>query len=142
MFTSTPRSLACFSNSSATAAQEYDLIAVDPANADGLVPVLQKATDAGIPIVFFDNNADYEDIVSYVTWDSYETGQIIGKYLHDKIKDEKDGKANVAVLTMSSPVSIQKRIEGVKDALEDLDINYVSEQDYEGNREKASNIHP
>ena len=49
---------------------------------------------------------------------------------------EKDGKANVAVLTMSSPVSIQKRIEGVKDALEDLDINYVSEQDYEGNREK------
>ena len=71
-------------------AQEYDLIAVDPANADGLVPVLQKATDAGIPIVFFDNNADYEDIVSYVTWDSYETGQIIGKYLHDKIKDEKD----------------------------------------------------
>lgn len=74
-------------------AQEYDLIAVDPANADGLVPVLQKATDAGIPIVFFDNNADYEDIVSYVTWDSYETGQIIGKYLHDKIKDEKDGKS-------------------------------------------------
>lgn len=120
--------------------QEYDIIAVDPANADGLVPVLEKATEAGIPIVFFDNNADYEDIVSYVTWDSYETGQIIGNYLNDKIAEEKDGKANVAVLTMSSPVSIQKRIEGVKDALEGQDVTYVSEQDYEGNREKASNI--
>lgn len=121
-------------------AQEYDLIAVDPANADGIVPALEKATAAGIPIVFFDNNANYEDIVSYVTWDSYQTGQIIGNYLHDKIEQDTDGKANVAVLTMATPVTIQERIEGVKDALEDLDITYVSEQDYEGNREKASNI--
>lgn len=121
-------------------AQEYDLIAVDPANAEGLVPVLEKATAAGIPIVFFDNNAEYEEIVSYVTWDSYETGQIIGNYLSEKIKEEKDGKANIAVLTMASPVSIQKRIEGVKDALEGLDVTYVSEQEYEGNREKASNV--
>ena len=58
-------------NRSRTILHRNNLIAVDPANADGLVPVLQKATDAGIPIVFFDNNADYEDIVSYVTWDSY-----------------------------------------------------------------------
>lgn len=121
-------------------AQEYDMIAVDPANADGIVPALEKAADAGIPIVFFDNDANYEDIVSYVTWDSYETGQIIGNYLHDKIADEMDGKANIAVLTMATPVNIQTRIEGVKDALEDLDITYVSEQEYEGNREKASNI--
>lgn len=121
-------------------AQEYDLIAVDPANADGLVPALEKATEAGIPIVFFDNNANYEDIVSYVTWDSYETGQIIGRYLHDRIEAEMDGKANLATLTMATPVNIQTRIEGVKDALKDLDVTYVSEQEYEGNREKASNI--
>lgn len=120
--------------------QEYDIIAVDPANADGIVPALQKATDAGIPIVFFDNNANYEEIVSYVTWDSYETGQIIGSYLHDIISSEMDGKANIAVLTMATPVTIQKRINGVKDALADLDVTYISEQEYEGNREKAANI--
>ena len=121
-------------------AQEYDLIAVDPANADGIVPALEKAKEANIPLVFFDNNANYEDIVSYVTWDSYETGKIIGEYLHDKIETEMEGKANIAVLTMATPVNIQTRIEGVKDALKDLDITYVSEQEYEGNREKASNI--
>ncbi|MDO4470801.1 MAG: sugar ABC transporter substrate-binding protein, partial [Bacillota bacterium] len=112
-------------------AQEYDLIAVDPANADGIVPALEKAKEANIPLVFFDNNANYEDIVSYVTWDSYETGKIIGEYLHDKIETEMEGKANIAVLTMATPVNIQTRIEGVKDALKDLDITYVSEQEYE-----------
>ncbi|MBU9739635.1 sugar ABC transporter substrate-binding protein [Diplocloster agilis] len=120
--------------------QQYDMIAVDPASPEGIIPALEKASAANIPIVVFDSATAYEDIVSYVSWDSYETGTLIGKYLHDVIQKDYSGKANVAVLTMSTPVNIADRIRGVKDALKDLDITYVAEQDYEGNREKAANI--
>jgi len=59
--------------------QKYDMIAVDPASADGIIPALQKARDAGIPVIIFDSPTSYEDIVSYISWDSYQTGQVIGK---------------------------------------------------------------
>lgn len=121
-------------------AQDYDMIFIDPANADGVVPALKKATDAGIPIVLFDAQANYDDVVSYVSWDNYKTGEVIGSYLHDKIKDEMDGKASIVLLTMANPVTIGQRIDGVKAALKDLDITYVAEQEYEGNREKAANV--
>jgi ribose transport system substrate-binding protein len=121
-------------------AQQYDLIMVDPINAEGIVPGIETARAAGIPVMSFDSPAAYDDLVSYVSWDSYETGQIIGNYLHDRIKNEMGGKANVVLLTMASPVAIGERIKGVKDALADLDITYVAEQEYEGNREKAANV--
>lgn len=120
--------------------QQYDLIAVDPASPEGIVPALEKAAQAGIPIVVFDAPTTYKDIISYVSWDSYETGKLIGDYLHDVIKKDYNGKANIALLTMASPIQIGERIKGVKDALKDLDITYVAEQEYEGNREKAANI--
>ena len=121
-------------------AQDYDLIALDPATAEGSIPASEKVTEADIPLLIFDSASAYEDIVSFVSWDSYETGQLIGGYLKDKIEKEYDGKANIAVLTMASPVTIAERIQGFKDALEGLDITYVAEQDYEGNRELAANI--
>lgn len=121
-------------------AQQYDLILVDPISAEGIVPGIETARAAGIDVMAFDSPAAYDDIVSHVSWDSYETGQIIGDYLSGKIKNEMDGKASIILLTMASPVAIGERIQGVKDALADLDITYVSEQEYEGNREKAANI--
>lgn len=120
--------------------QKYDMIAVDPASAEGIEPALQKARDAGIPVIIFDSPTTFEDIVSYISWDSYQTGQVIGEYMAELIKSEYDGKANVAILTMASPVAIGDRVQGVKDALADLDITYVAEQEYEGNREKAANV--
>ena len=120
--------------------QKYDMIAVDPASADGIIPALQKARDAGIPVIIFDSPTSFEDIVSYISWDSYQTGQVIGKHLAELITKDYGGKANVAVLTMASPVAIGERVQGVKDALKDLDITYVAEQEYEGNREKAANV--
>ena len=120
--------------------QKYDIIAVDPASPEGIIPALEKARAAGIPVVIFDSATTFEDIVSYISWDSYETGTLIGNHLRELIEKDYGGKANIAVLTMSSPVNISYRIQGVKDALEGLDITYVAEQDYEGNREKAANI--
>ncbi len=121
-------------------AQQYDLIMVDPINSEGIVPGIETARAAGIPVMSFDSPATFDDLVSYVSWDSYETGQIIGNYLHGRIKNEMNGKANIVLLTMASPVAIGERIKGVKDALSDLDVTYVSEQEYEGNREKAANV--
>lgn len=120
--------------------QKYDLIMIDPANASGIVPALQEATAAGIPVMAFDAPTTYDKLVSYVSWDNAETGKIIGEYLHGKIKDKMNGKASIVLLTMASPFQITERIKAVKAALADLDIKYVAEQEYEGNREKAANI--
>lgn len=120
--------------------QQYDMIAVDPASSEGIHSALDKAKAAGIPVVVFDSVTTYKDIVSYISWDNYETGTLIGNHLREVIEKDYSGKANIAVLTMASPATISSRIQGVKDALEGLDITYVAEQDYEGNREKAANI--
>lgn len=120
--------------------QNYDMIFIDPIDSQGIVPAIESARAAEIPVMAFDSPANYDDLVSYVSWDSFETGQIIGKYLHDRIKNEMGGKAKIVVLTCATPVAIGERIKGFKDALKDLDITYVSEQDYEANREKAANI--
>lgn len=120
--------------------QQYDVIAIDAASAEGILPGIQKALDAGIPVIAYDSPTDSDEVITFVSWDNYATGNVLGKHIRETIEKDFGGKANIGVLTMSSPISISERINGFKDAMEGLDITYVSEQDYEGNREKAANI--
>lgn len=121
-------------------AQQVDMIMVDAADADGILPAIQKAKDANIPVIAFDSKTNSEDLVSYVSWDSKETGTVLGTYLKEEVIPEYGRAVNIAVLTMNSPPAILDRVTGFKEALEGVDVQYIAEQDYQGNREKASTI--
>jgi len=59
--------------------QGYDAILLDPVNSDGIVPTLQQAGAAGIPVFAFDSGTSYDKLVTHVAWDHAETGVLTAK---------------------------------------------------------------
>jgi len=75
--------------------QEYDAIATI-AGDSGIVPYINKAVDAGIPIATFNSETDSENKrVFFVGADLYEQGQRAGQYMAEAL----DGKGKVGVIT-------------------------------------------
>jgi len=75
--------------------QQYDVIAVDAASAEGILPGIEKAMDAGIPVIAYDSPTDSDDVITFVSWDNYATGNVLGKYMREIIEKDYDGKANI-----------------------------------------------
>jgi ribose transport system substrate-binding protein len=69
-------------------------IAVAPTGASEIVPVLEKAKAAGIPVVVFDTDVNWAGKLSYVGSDNKRAGQIAGDYIAKSL----GGKGKVAVI--------------------------------------------
>ncbi len=122
-------------------AEEVDFLFVDPVSQDSLIPTLDKAKEAGIPVVLYDGFANWGGEITTVSWDNKETGTICGEYCRDYITKNLDGKANIVIITMAASERHQDRVDGFTEALEGLDgVNIISVQDGEGNRERSANV--
>ena len=67
--------------------QGVDVIWIDPMDAEGIIPVLEKAHKAGITCVSFGNfvNADFVQCIVYDDYNNmYKMGEIAGKYIGGK----------------------------------------------------------
>ncbi len=122
--------------------QEYDMILIDPVNPEGIIEALEKANDAGIPVIAFDSSIEWDKLVSYVAWDHAATAVMMGQYVKDYIVNELGGKANVVILNMLQFTHTSIRAETFKEQLAELgdNVKYIAEQDFQGNREVAANI--
>lgn len=58
-----------------------DLLVVSPNEADALTPVVEKAFDAGIPVILYDRKINSDKYTAYVGADNYQIGTQIGQYL-------------------------------------------------------------
>lgn len=65
--------------------KEYDMIIVDPVNPEGIIEVLERVDAAGIPVICFDSQTNWDKLVSYVAWDHAATGELMGKYVRKYI---------------------------------------------------------
>jgi ribose transport system substrate-binding protein len=75
--------------------QEYDAIATI-AGDSGIVPYINKAVDAGIPVATFNSETDTENKrVFFVGADLYQQGQRAGQYMAEAL----DGKGKVGIIT-------------------------------------------
>lgn len=76
------------------------------ASIDGtaLSEVLDKAKDAGIPVIAYDRLIMNTDAVSYyATFDNYKVGQMQGQYIEEKLDlKNQDGPFNIELFTGSS----------------------------------------
>ena len=82
-----------------------DAIAIAVADPDALVDVLDRAVDAGIPVVCFDGGANSEKISTKVIFDYALNGQMTGEWAVDYINENLGGNAKVAILDFpASPV--------------------------------------
>ncbi|QEN08363.1 sugar ABC transporter substrate-binding protein [Oceanispirochaeta crateris] len=115
-------------------AQNVAGIAVAPLNSESSVTVLKQANDAGVLISVTNmdlSNAPY--IVGGFTSDNYYLGKSVGVEAVKFIKENLDGKANIAILQFKSliPEASTARVNGFLDEVQKLgsDITIVSDQD-------------
>ncbi len=71
--------------------QGVDAIMVNPTDADAIVPSIEKANEAGIPVFTIDRGASGGEIVSHIASDNVAGGEMAGEFLCEALGGE--GKA-------------------------------------------------
>lgn len=85
-----------------------------PGDSRALVPVVERAAEAGIPVVIIDSGIDTERVVSFVATDNYQGGVIAAKRMGELLQ----GRGRVAVLKyMAGSASTTAREQGFMETL-------------------------
>jgi ribose transport system substrate-binding protein len=93
--------------------QRVDGIAISVLNADFLTSTINRAVDAGIPVVTWDSDAPASKRLAFYGVDDFKSGQILGEQAARLLS----GKGTVAIITSLGAANLRKRLEGVQDAL-------------------------
>lgn len=104
------------------------LTAMDPYE---LTDTINKAIDAGIPVVLFDSDVSESRAYSFLGTDNYNAGVTAAHEMAKLL----NGKGDVAVITLPNQLNHEERIQGFKDTLEQYpDVNVVVVVDGKGDR--------
>jgi ribose transport system substrate-binding protein len=93
--------------------QKVDGIAISVLDGNFLTSTIDKAVDAGIPVVTWDSDAPNSKRVAFYGVDDYRSGQIMGEQAAKLL----GGKGTVAFLTSLGANNLMRRMDGAKDAL-------------------------
>jgi ribose transport system substrate-binding protein len=93
--------------------QKVDGIAISVTNAEFLKSTIDKAVDAGIPVVTWDSDAPTSKRIAFYGVDDFRAGQIMG----DEAGKLLNGKGTVAFLTSLGANNLQRRLDGAVDSL-------------------------
>ena len=93
--------------------QKVDGIAISALNGDFLTETINKAIDAGIPVVTWDSDAPKSKRYAYYGVDDYAGGQVLGEQAVRLL----NGKGKVAIITSVGATNLERRLAGMKDAL-------------------------
>lgn len=117
--------------------QKLDGLFMNPVDAQGIIPALDLAKEAGVPMVGFDTEVgDMSYLVSYTGSDNYNAGKVVGEDLVKKAP--KGGK--IIVLDSPTMQSVVDRTNGFMDAIKDHGFEVVAQQDAKGNLQIAMGI--
>ena len=122
--------------------QGVDAIALAPCDPAGLVPAIEAAVDAGIPVVVFDNQAETDKVSTSVNFDYEEDGGMVGDWTANYINEKLDGKAKVAAHRFSAvPIVCGGRVNGFVNKSKELPgVEIVSQQDGKASRSDSMNV--
>src|SRR6185436_5673164 len=95
--------------------QKVDGIAISVLNAEFLTSTINKAVDAGIPVVTWDSDAPNSKRFAFYGVDDFKSGQEMGKAVVELLGD----KGTVAFMTSLGANNLARRLDGVKDVLKD-----------------------
>jgi ribose transport system substrate-binding protein len=113
--------------------RRVDGIMIAPSHRDSLVPVVERAKRAGIPVTIFDSGIGTENYVSYVATDNLQGGVMAAERLAERL----NGKGRIAVLGLKAgSVSTDERERGFQDTIKQKypGIQIVAFQYGEANR--------
>lgn len=118
--------------------RQVDLIVVAPNEEEALRPVIEKAYDAGIPVVLIDRRANTDKYTAYVGGDNVEVGRQAAKYIASKLPN---GGNVVEIEGLASSSASQERKEGFHEILDSYtDIHIVADVVADWQRQKALSI--
>ncbi|MCL6308843.1 sugar ABC transporter substrate-binding protein [Pseudomonas syringae] len=112
-------------------ASNVNALVIAPADSKALVPVLKKATDAGIKVVNIDNQLDVDVLKSknlqipFVGPDNRKGAKLVGDYLAEKLTA---GDEVGIIEGVSTTNNAQQRTAGFKDAMGQAKMKVVSTQ--------------
>jgi ribose transport system substrate-binding protein len=93
--------------------QRVDGIAISALNGDFLTDTINRAIDAGIPVVTWDSDAPKSKRLAFYGVDDLESGRIMGREAIKLL----GGKGKVAIITSVGATNLQQRLDGVREAL-------------------------
>ena len=93
--------------------QRVDGIAISALNGDFLTDTINRAIDAGIPVITWDSDAPKSKRIAFYGVDDLASGRILGEQAIKLL----DGKGKVALITSLGATNLQNRLAGVNEAL-------------------------
>jgi ribose transport system substrate-binding protein len=93
--------------------QHVDGIAISCLNGDFLTETINKAVDAGIPVVTWDADAPKSKRLAFYGVDDLAAGRILGKQAAQLL----GGRGKVAIITSYGATNLERRLQGVREAL-------------------------
>jgi ribose transport system substrate-binding protein len=93
--------------------QRVDGIAISCTNGDFLTETINRAVDAGIPVITWDADAPKSKRIAFYGVDDLAAGRILGEQAVRLL----GGKGKVAIITSIGAVNLERRLKGVRDVL-------------------------
>lgn len=95
-------------------AQKVDVILLNAVDSKAVVPGVEAANDAGIPVICLDVMAEGGDIASFIASNNKAAGVMAGEFIGEKL----GGEGQVVILDGPPISSFQDRAAGFKEALD------------------------
>jgi ribose transport system substrate-binding protein len=113
-------------------------IAVTCINPDALKPSIDKAIEAGIPVVTFDADSPQSKRYSFLATGNVYAGEVAGKSLAEAI----GGKGEVGIIYAPGQLNIEQRVQGFKKVLQESypDVKVVAEGNGELDQTKSASV--
>lgn len=91
-----------------------DAICIAPVDSDGIVPVLEEANEAGIPVITTNTKANGGKIETFVGVDNYEAAKTLASYMVEQL----GGSGNVVIIE-GNPAgqTSQDRVKGFEEVI-------------------------
>jgi ribose transport system substrate-binding protein len=119
--------------------QGVDALLINPTDADAIVPSVQRANEAGIPVFTVDRSAAGGEIVSHIASDNVAGGRMAGEFLCDAL----GGSGNVVELEgIPGTSAARDRGQGFNDYMssECPDVEIVARQTANFNRAEGLSV--
>jgi ribose transport system substrate-binding protein len=117
--------------------QRVDGIAISCLNGDFLTETINKAMDAGIPVVTWDADAPNSKRIAFYGVDDKAGGRILGEEAAKLL----NGKGTVALMTTIGATNLQRRLDGVMEVLAKYpDIKVIETFDVKEDTVKAAEL--
>lgn len=95
-------------------AQNIDYLVINPVDEAGIVPAIEAANKANVPVITIDRAAGGGNVTAHITFDNYKAGYDAGVF----IAERNGGKGKVAQLEGMAGTSVaRERSQGFKDAI-------------------------